>query len=203
MGKKQLRRDVRALWDRAANGSSLGVTASSREQFYFRAACGRHSRLMQPASVAAALNAGRSLRCPICQPAPGQTSRHVPAVQAAVSAAGQHWVPEVYCLPGHSSPADLWLPQARLAIQVDGAHHTNVAIYNTPATDQAEVDARFDSGIIRAGLRALRIHYRDTAQPAAVVSQALQLCQQLPHTAFVVYSPSYGRQPLWAAGGSV
>ena len=122
-------------------------------------------------------------------------------MQAAVTAAGHQWVPKVYCLPGHSSPADLWLPAARLAIQVDGAHHTNVAFYNTPATDQAEIDARFDSGIIRAGLRALRIHYRDTARPAATVGQALWLCQLLPHAAFVMYSPSYGCEPLWAAGG--
>lgn len=192
MARKQLRKDER-------NGSSLGIKASSTQQYYFKASCGLHSRLLQPASVAAALQRSGSVRCPICQPAAGQTSRHVPAVQQAVAASGQHWVPEVYCLPGHSSPADIWLPQLQLAIQVDGAHHTDVAMYSTPAADQAEIDARFDNSIIRAGLRALRIHFRDTERPAALVSWAIQLCQQQPSTAFVAYSRSYNRLIKWAA----
>lgn len=199
MARRQLRKDLRAVWDYDRNGSSLGITTSSTQQYYFKASCGQHSRLLQPASAAAALRRSGSLRCPICQPAAGQTSRHAPAVQQAVTASGQQWVPEVYCLRGHTSPADIWLPQLRLAIQIDGAHHTDVAMYSTPAADQAEIDARFDSSIIRAGLRALRIHYRDSQRPAAVVSWAIQLCQQLPNTAFVAYSSSYRRLIKWAA----
>lgn len=199
MGKRrQLPAALRAIWqDR--NGPSLGVTVRSRKQYYFWASCGQHSRLLQPGSAAKALRRDGELRCPICQPTAGQTSRHVPAVQQAADSTGLEWQAEHYCLPGHSSPADIWFPQLRLAVQIDGAHHRYVSIYSAPAERQQEVDARFDSSIIRHGLRALRIDYKDAARPAAALAAAIFLCQLDPAAAFVMYSTSYHRPIQWVA----
>jgi hypothetical protein len=200
MGKQWLPAQLRKLWDRNRNGSSKGVRVRSRHQFYFKASCGKHSRLLQPASAAKALKRQGGLRCPICQPSEGQVSRFVPAVQAAVQNTGFDWQAEVYCLSGHSSPADIWLPEQVLAIQVDGPQHADVSMFGTPAEEQEQIDARFDNGIIRAGQRALRIHWRDAALPSAAakaVQQALNMCRLLPGASFVMYSDSYGRNLKW------
>lgn len=171
-----------------------------QQQYWFRASCGVHSRLVQPGTAAKALRKHGGLQCPICNPTTGQISRHVPTVREAVASTGLEWVSEHYCLPGHSSPADIWLPELQLAVHIDGAHHRYVAIYNTPAEEQQAIDARFDSGIIRHGLRALRIDYKDAAKPATVLAAAIFLCQLDPSAAFVMYSNSYHRPIKWVAG---
>ena len=193
MGKQWLPATLRKIWDKQRNGSSKGVRVRQQQQFYFKASCGMHSRLVQPGTAAKALRHDGCLRCTICQPTVGQTSKYVPAVQAAVQATGYEWLAEVYCLPGHSSPADIWLPVLRLAIQIDGPQHRKVSMYNTPAKEQQEIDARFDDGIIQTGLRALRLDYRDARRAAELVSKAVRWCEQHPTAAVVMYSPSYGR----------
>lgn len=112
---------------------------------------------------------------------------------------GLQWLAEHYCLPGHSSPADIWLPQLQLAVQIDGAQHRYVMMYSTPAEEQQEIDARFDNGILRHGMRAVRIDSKDAARPAAVLAAAVFLCQLDPAAAFVMYSDSYGRPIKWVA----
>lgn len=201
MKKQGLPANLRKLWVKELNGSSKGVRVRCQQQFYFMALCGRHTRLVQPASAAKALKQQGGLRCPICQPTEGQVSRFVPAVQAAVQNSGCEWQAEVYCLSGHSSPADIWLPAQQLAIQVDGPQHTDVSMFDTPAEEQQQIDGRFDNGIIRAGLRALRIHWKDAELPSAVASivqQALNMCRLLPDAAFVMYSDRYGRDIKWS-----
>lgn len=209
---------MKAAWAQGMNGKvrRSDVPTSSDVQYYWHASCGRHYRLLQVDSVQQALkqqadngsgsnsssggssrsssSGGSSgLRCPICQPLSTELSRHVQPVRDAADATGQLWLAEHHCLPGRCSPADIWLPAYRLAIQVDGAGHTDVAVYSKTLAQQQRTDAYFDNEVVRQGLRALRIHWRDAANPAATLAAAMQECINHPAATFVMYSSSYKR----------
>lgn len=117
----------------------------------------------------------------------------MPPVQAAADATAQLWLPEVHCLRGHCSPADIWLPQHDLAIQIDGAGHQYVDVHTKTLAQQQETDNWFDNEIVRQGLRAVRIHYRDAERAAELLAAAIQRCEQSPDAFFVMYSSSYKR----------
>lgn len=202
------------------------VRLSCTEKYFWKAPCGKpkHYRIAQPATVYRALgldkasssngggssassgggsgggngggSGGSRWRCFICDALQTQLSRHVPAVQAAASSSAQLWVPEVHCLEGRFSPADLWLPLLRLAVQIDGAGHQFVQVYSKTLEQQQHTDWRFDNETVRQGLRALRLHYRDTADSKQVereLAAAIQRCEKEPAAAFVLYSRSYHR----------
>lgn len=189
------------LWVAEVNGgkaraAARGLPLTTSRQFCWQAACGqqRHYRIMQPRAALRAIERDGSLRCPICEALQSELSRHVPPVQAAATASQQLWVPEVRCLLGRFSPADIWLPRLRLALQIDGAGHQFVQVHSKTLAQQQRTDWLFDNETVRQGQRALRLHYRDTADSQAVqrvLAAAVALCQWLP--AFVMYSPSYGR----------
>lgn len=66
-------------------------------------------------------------------------------------------------------------------------------MYSKTAEQQQRTDAYFDNEVVRQGQRAVRIHWRDAAQPAAVLAAAMRACEQQPAAAFVMYSNSYSR----------
>jgi hypothetical protein len=187
---------MKALWvkEKGLNPSMKGIALSSTQQYYWHASCGLHYRLVQPNTVKKALQReAAGLRCFICDALSTHVSRHVPPVQQATEATEHFWLPEVHCLRGHCSPADIWLPGLKLAVQIDGAGHQFVDVYSKTLEQQQETDRFFDNEIVRQGLRALRIHYRDAEQPAAVLAAAIHLCQEEPNKAFVMYSQHYAR----------
>lgn len=202
-----------ALWAADKNRvDKRKVFVSCKKLYFWLASCRLHYRLMRVDSVQQAVkrqrkaasstgsngssgsNADRCcLRCPVCDPAGTEISRHVRPVHAAADATGELWVAEVHCVQGHCSPADLYFPEKRLAVQVDGAGHTDVQVHGKTLEQQQRTDAFFDNEVVRQGLRALRIHWRDANKPAADLAAALSRCRQQPAAAFVMYSSSYGR----------
>lgn len=173
------------------------MKVSSSKQYYWKASCGRHSRLVQPGSVAKALRQHGALRCFICDPVSTQVSRHTQPVQQAVEASGLAWLKEHHCVRGHHSPADYYVEELQLAVQADGVQHTHVAFHDRTPAEQQATDARFNNAVISEGRRALRIHYRDTQNAAAALAVAIELCQQHPGTPFVMFSPAYNRPIQW------
>lgn len=199
------------------------VPVSSTQLYFWRATCGQHLRLMQVDSVQQALkkhrkhvaasagastssatsggngggssssNSGSCLRCPVCDPLSTEISRHVQPVHATADATGQHWVAEVQCAGGRCSGADLYFPRLKLAVMVDGAGHTHVQVHTKTLEQQQRTDAYFDNEVVRQGLRALRIHWRDESAAAAALAAAIRKCEEQPAAAFVMYSSSYKR----------
>lgn len=150
------------------------------------------------------------LPCPKCSPSSSALSRHVPAVWRALAALGLIWLAEVKVLMGWRGAADIWVHHLQLLIQVDGAQHTNTGYRSNTLGDQQAIDGRWNNEVLRQGMRALRLHWRDCEAPTAAIRAAVEACQQQPASNWVMFSSSYGRErqtevePLWdllAAGG--
>ena len=214
-GKKVWPEPMRVLWVPASKGSDnpdwRRVLLSCTLKYLWYAGCSvpGHYRIAQPSTVWRALGldkAGKGKssnsrwRCFLCDALATQLSRHVPKVQAAASNSQQPWVPEVHCLRGRFSTADIWILALQLAVMIDGAGHQYVQVHSKTLGEQQDTDWRFDNEVLQQGLRALRLHYRDTedsSQVESVLGAAMRLCQEQPSTPFVMYSPSYNRPIKW------
>lgn len=195
--RKPLSSEVLERASNSHNDGRLPSCISDPRQFHFSADCSpgvqHFCYCTVQWTVRAVLQHG-GLHCPTCNPTKTQRSRHVPAVQAAISQTGYEWRSEVRWLRGNFSSVDFWFPAACMGVHVDGCGHTDTAVHSKSLAQQQLTDWRFDNECVRQGKRALRLHWRDCGQPAATLAAALAHADAHPQLAFVMYSSSYGRE---------
>lgn len=195
--RKELPEEVLLRARNSENNGRLPTSISDPQQYSFAADCSpgeQHYRVCTVQWVVRSLQQRGGLHCPDCNPTRTQTSRHMPAVQAALAALGVEWRREVRWLRGNFSSVDLWLPAVSVGLHVDGCGHTHTGMYNTSLAQQQRTDWRFDNECVRQGKRALRLHYMDCSTPTATLEAALAHARRHPQQAFVMYSSSYARE---------
>jgi hypothetical protein len=167
-----------------------------------------HNRILQVGSAQksvdrADMNAIPScMHCYICQvPKTARVSACLHAMNMLVLYKyADLQVYQEHTAPGILSRLDLYYPQQRLGVMVDGAHHFK--IYSRKVgKQQAETDAECNQQVMDKqgegevkGL--LRLHFSDTKQYDRMFMLALRAARDAGVKCFVIFSPSYKRKPM-------
>jgi hypothetical protein len=191
---------------------------NATEQCFFMCDCDRHMRYVLLKTVAA--DPVKAFQCVICDG--GHKSKLEAHIWWLLDNPGRWmkqpnpnlvWLVEVRVLKGHWAPADIWLPDHNLVIQVDGSQHFSNPMGHrdaspdpepaselpdptseeeaTPASNrkpQEKKDWEFNQEAARQGVHVLRIHTGDVAMGHVVLHLALEELSR---------AKAYGgRQPL-------
>jgi hypothetical protein len=102
--------------------------------------------------------------------------------------------------PGVLSRLDLYYAHQRLGVMVDGAHHFKNHSRKI-GKQQAETDAECNQQVMDKQGKGevkglLRLHYGDTRHYDRMFMLALKAARDAGVKCFVLFSPSYKRQPM-------
>ena len=105
-------------------------------------------------------------------------------------------------------PADIWLPfrhegagaltHLNLVVQVDGEQHTRYPMYGISVAEQQRKDEQFNQACWERDFRVLRLHHDDKAEWESWLKDCIWTALQSPWMKFMCFTPSYGRQSVFA-----
>lgn len=156
--------------------------------------CGQHYAYLTVRTIE---DDGRALTCLRCQPLDGKPSQHertayeyIEALQKCHEYNNILWVCEARIVK-NKAPVDVYFVQEKLVLQIDGEAHFKGKLYNTLATAQARIDARFDDACWNQGFKLVRVHFKDLHTLDSLLAQAIDLCRQQPVARFALYSDTW------------
>lgn len=194
------------------------VTANSRDvqQFTWVQSCGVHTVQRQAASLARSMLRARKLglalpSCLTCKLCPGQPVQQGMCMPPCgerqlcdwLGQAGIRYETQFKVLLGWYGALDVWLPQYRVGVMVDGeqhfpSHHTGH--HTTSSIAQAEIDARFNAAVLGdRGARIgglVRLHHHDYQYWMRHVCRAIAQAQEPDAVVFVLFTKSYGHADI-------
>lgn len=169
-----------ALVDPAA-AQGLGVS-DAKTQHLMRCSCKRHHRLL---TIKAAHSNRQALHCALCR---CSLSSHALAAAEVLDETGLVYAYEARVLRGKFGPLDFYIPELRLAIEVDGEQHFQGKVYGCPKALVQVGDVRKVRRAWEVGVRVLRVPYYDTQHYEAQLAAAAKACMRYPNSSFVVWS---------------
>lgn len=105
------------------------------------------------------------------------------------------WLVEARVLRGRVAAADVYCPEYKLLIQLDGSCHFNKPLLKEgelrKETSQQKRDRKFDDVALKSGFHVLRIHHDDLSYIDTLLFSTLGLCYERMEKPHVFYSPSY------------
>ena len=181
---------------------AMSRTHTAHQVFLFRC-CGKHVAYLTPKSLTNSFqNSKSALDCKVCKlymnrkraPTQSALEEHV------YDAVGKYvlpdeWVPDACCVKSSKSSADVWVPELKLIIMVDGEFHF-MDHFKTTAEMQKDIDHRFNTAAVQQDMTVLRLHHKDVhAWPdyiARVISHCkLRVLKDAVAHASIVYTKSY------------
>lgn len=101
---------------------------------------------------------------------------------------------------GNFASADVFVPDAKLIVLVDGPGHMEEGVRSVYLQAQLLKDHKFNARALHRGYRVLRLHYQDIewGDMLRYCAAALRFCKRFPQRAFLMYSKRYrvlGFQP--------
>jgi very-short-patch-repair endonuclease len=192
---------VHRRWLVAANGGPPPTSGTgSTQQAWFGLECGQCLTKIQ---IKTACKRGESaFRCRVHN-SKGNEQRGLGALQRAAlvvlqgtPGVGHISVEQYRALGVAQKPFDFVLEDWSILIEVDGSQHAAGSTgfstgFGQPAGAQHERDREVDRGVLRSGLRLLRLHHADAHHWGKHVLAAITRVQHAPQCSFVYYSASY------------
>lgn len=105
---------------------------------------------------------------------------------------GRISVEQYRALPLAQKPFDFVLDEWGVMIEVDGSQHAaNSTGFGQAAGERHDRDREIDRGVLRFGMRLLRLHHADAQHWGKHVLAAIKHVKQHPTCSFVWYSASF------------
>jgi very-short-patch-repair endonuclease len=161
--------------------ASLAPT-DAKLQCYFNCLCGRHCVYILLKTIHQQKE--KALRCRVCEgEAKSRLESHIWGVLDSYDNSQLFWVPEARILKGKFAAADAYLPEHKLAIQIDGSQHFGKEFTYPEDGEEAPKSQRlkdfeFNEECARKGYHLLRIHEEDVIKGEVLISMAITECRK-------------------------
>lgn len=210
-----IEREFREFWPKSAVTPLATINRNCKVKHPILRLCGKHAALLQPASVFTSFDDSVSnghyniLDCKVCRMYNNRLpkyqthpSSHETSVYEALSALSQRnsisdrtylakdaWHTDCHVFDGKHgrvSSVDIYVPDCKLCIMVDGEQHFTKPRVRKPdshtkkkvkrvedRSPQLEVDKRFNLRALQEGMSVLRMHFEDAPAFANIVPKYL------------------------------
>ncbi len=189
---QQISEEVQQRWSLLNEGPCPTTGTASRTHAYWQLSCGRCVGYKQVATCSRAPD--RAFHCSVHSDTGRQPSQLVMDARLLLCTHVRGMGPivvEAHLLHGVQKPFDMWLPQHKIAVEVDGKQHFIGSMYDKAAVEQYQYDRWVDSVCQEQRLRLVRLHYQDKSSWVAAVKGAIAAAAADPFSSFVRYTPSY------------
>lgn len=159
----------------------LGVLDTG-ELHLMRCGCRKHYRML---TLKAAHEGKDTLKCKVCR---RELSSHALAAAQVLESLQRVWVYESRVLREKFGALHFYIPELRLAVEVDGEEHFEGDFFNEPKEHVQLRDVRKVLGAWNKGVRMLRVPYWDAPDFGGKLGEAVKECIAYPNSRFATWS---------------